>query len=180
MMRRVASLLALSLGLSAACRDAGLEPPDDPVDGERVVLREVLLERFEDDRLASRSRVATLYLERAEGLARGEGVQVEVVDREAGPRAPPRAQISAPRGQSLLRTRVVTLEGGVTLTDADGRVLTTDAASFDAVADHLESHGPVTLSGENFRATGARLVGQPGRGHLEVEGPVRGTITPKP
>jgi hypothetical protein len=170
------------MGACAACAGpptgAGLPLPTDPrTAGHLAELDGVLIDRFDRDQIHYRARVERVHFDRQGGVATGEGVAVDVLEKD-DPKST-KVHVTAPRGKSVLRSRVVTLEGGVVMHDRDGRTMKTEAATYDAPADHLDAPGDVTLEGDNFRAQGASLTGKPMAGTLEVGGPARAHVDPK-
>lgn len=181
------ALLGAAAALAGACGPppggGGLPQTSMPrAAGNQVVLEDVEIDRFEQDQLRTRARVARLHLDRTIGLALGDGVRIDVLEKEPRLAAAGvvHAQVEAPHGRSILDSRVVTLEDGVTLRDREGRVLRTASMTYDSGRDFLSAPGVVTVEGENFRATGASLSGHPVKGDLEVGAPVWGHVEPRP
>lgn len=139
-------------------------------------LHGVVVDRYEVDRLSSRTHLEEAQVDRTTGAVVGETARIEV-RAEEDPRAI-RATITAPKMTAHLKERTVTLSGGVLLVDDAGRRATTDALDYAAPTDDLASHGPVRIEGENFVIEGARLVGHPRGQKLRVEGPARSTVRP--
>lgn len=160
---------ACSSGSSAKEAGSGGAPAENQVlfDGVRV-------DRFERDRLRHRAHLAQARLDRASGTVTGEVVEAQALEGEEV-----RAEVRAPRMRSELKSRTVTLEGGVTVTDHEGKTLRTETLTYDSARDWLETSAPVSIEGENFHATGGRLTGHARAGRLEVEGPAAGRVLPK-
>ena len=138
-----------------------------------MLFEQVRIDRWEQDRLRYRARIRSVRLDRDSGHMIGETVDIESLDRTAQVDA----RVTAPRMVSDLRSRLVRLEGGVVAVDRDRRTLRSETLQYDSGADRLETSAPVEIEGDNFRALGRRLTGQPRAGHLEVEGPSTATVT---
>jgi LPS export ABC transporter protein LptC len=167
-------LIHLSLLASVAC---STPRPDDASETKpaenQVLFEQVRIERWEQDQLRYRARIETVRLDRDSGHMTGEIVSVDALDREAQIQA----RVTAPRMVSDLRSRQVRLEGGVRIVDREKRTLRSETLDYDSGADQMETSTPVEIEGENFRARGRRLYGQPRAGALEVEGPTTATVT---
>jgi LPS export ABC transporter protein LptC len=166
---KLATLAALSCSTPARDESAGSKPAEN-----QVLFEDVRIDRWEQDRLRYRAYLGSVRLDRESGHVLGESVRADVLDREARIET----RVTAPRLVSDLRSRLVRLEQGVVVRDEAGRTLRTETLQYDSGADQLETSAPVEIEGDNFRANGGRLSGQPRAGQLEIEGPTTGTITP--
>ena len=142
----------------------------------QVLFEEVRIDRWSQDRLRYRARIRSVRLDRESGQVTGETVSADVLDRAAQIEA----QVTAPRMVSDLRSGDVSLEAGVAVTDRDRRTLRTETLRYDSSGDRLETSAPVEIEGENFRAKGGRMTGQPRAGQLFVDGPTTATVTSSP
>lgn len=137
----------------------------------------VSLDRFEADRLRTRTRLANADVDRRTGAVKGDGAIVEV--RADDDPAHVRATVTAPAARADLPKRRFTLEGGVRLVDDAGRVMTTERVDYDARSDRLVSEGAVSIEGDNFVVDAAKLEARPRGGTTTLEGPVRSVIAPR-
>lgn len=165
----LATLAATSCSTPARDEEVGSKPAE-----HQVLFEGVRIERWEQDRLRYRARIRNARLDRDSGHVTGETVRADVLDEAAQVEA----RVTAPRMVSDLRSGRVSLESGVAVTDRDRRTLRTETLRYDSRADQLETSAPVEIEGENFRASGGRLSGQPRGGRLFVEGPSTATVTP--
>jgi LPS export ABC transporter protein LptC len=155
----------------------GLPPPTSArTKSQEALLEGVRIDRYENDRLRYHVNLVHASLDRETDVATGEGVEIEVLEKDTSAL---KARITAPRGKSALRSKVIDLWDGVVMKDVEGRTLKGDAMTYDAASDRLTSQGPVTLEGDNFRAVGVSLSGQPQKGVLDVAPPVRAHIEPR-
>jgi LPS export ABC transporter protein LptC len=166
--------------LAACAAIACSSPPRDDVASaakpaeNQVLFEGVRIDRWEEDRLRYRARIRSVRLDRESGHVLGETVAADVLDRQGETEA----RVTAPRMTSDLRSRRVRLLDGVVITDRQRRTLRSETLDYDSAADRMETSEPVQIEGDNFRATGRRLFGQPREGHLEVDGPTTATVTP--
>lgn len=149
-------------------------PTPPPESDHRARLEGVVVDRFEHDDLASSTHLERAVVDRETGKVEGEQATARVLGE--GPE--PRAVITAPRAEADLRARTVRMSGGVRLVDDEGRVMTTDVIRYRAAEDDLQSEGAVRVEGAGFTVDGARLVGKPKAGQLELEGPVEARTKP--
>lgn len=156
---------------AAAC---SVDPPrkvtlaeEVPRGGQVVELEGVTVDRFRDDRLASRARLVRASIDREKNVLQGEGLEAVAET----------ATITAPRAHGELGDKTVVLEGGVVLRDAEGRTVRSDRMIYHAGDDTFTAPGEVTVEGENFRARGTSLVMKRGEQLLEIGGPATATIS---
>jgi lipopolysaccharide export system protein LptC len=143
----------------------GLPPTENVVELENVAI-----DRFEVDRLSARARLAKAHIDRARGVILGEEVAISVLD-EVGEQT---ADIRAPVAKAKAGTAV--LEGGVVLTDREGRVVRTETMIYTSASDTITAPNAVTIDGENFHARGASLVATRRAQLINVAGPVTATV----
>jgi hypothetical protein len=137
-----------------------------------VELQGVAIDRFEQDHLSVRAELATAKVDREKGTITGETIAISVLD-ESGETT---ATILAPKGRAERGTAV--LEGGVTLRDAEERVVRSETMIYDAAKDAIRAPNEVTIEGANFRARGASLIATRTDQLIEVSGPVSATVAP--
>ena len=163
-MRRAILSSGLTLIFAAACTPPAPRTTPPPHDG-RARLEQITVDRFVTDQLRVRARIAGATVDRERGLIEGEQITIAA-----------EATIEAPRGRADLKTKIVDLEGGVTIVDRDRRKLTTESLRYDAPNDTLITREAVTLEGENFRAHGGRTIAKPNARTIDVEGPATATV----
>lgn len=148
----------------------------EPLSEDEVVLRGVVFDRFEEGQLRERVKAERVVLERGREVVRGQ--QVRAMRFETGPEGPPRAVAQAPIGRVEAATRTAQLSGGVTVRDAQGRVLETATVTHDAAQDRLHGASPVVVRGDDFQLEGRGFELRLGDDQLRIEGPVRATVEP--
>lgn len=149
----------------------------EPLAEGEVVLRGVVFDRFDGDRLAERVRAARMRLRRED-----QQIWAEQVDAT---RLPPDAQarplrVRAPEGRFDAAGRTSRLFGGVEVVDAEGRMLETESVEHDAAQDRLHTEDPVRVRGPDFTLEGRGFELRGPEDQLEIGGPVRAVFTPAP
>lgn len=161
-MRTVALLTAIAASVLPGCG------PAKPVEAGEVV-PELKLEgvqfrvwRGADLRVEGQARVATLRRDSTELRATD---LVAVQPREDGP-----VVIRAPRGQGILRTRVFTAEGGVTVEHGTDVGHTPTARYVPDGGGRVTGEEALVVDGRGYRLQGTGFLLDPSTGELHVHG----------
>jgi LPS export ABC transporter protein LptC len=136
-----------------------------------VQVEGVRFERWENGALRYRGNASSAKLDRVRRKIRAEEVEVEAFEGDR-----PAAKVHAPRAEIDLASSSAIGAGGVSITDAEGRVLTTSTATLDLERSRAVAPGPVVVRGANFEAHAPSMSFEIDRRVVETPGPAKAVV----
>lgn len=170
--RRRLRVFALFLGL-AGCSEP--VPHRAGPTRNQVEVEGVRLDRWEKDELRHRARAASARFDRSRRHVEANSVEIDAFDHPSGVRT---ARASAPNAAIDLKTDAITLFGGVTIADREGRTVETSTVVYQPKAGLARAPGPVVVRGSNFEAHAPSLELDVNQKTLKAPGKISAQIKP--
>ena len=157
-------LVVCCQGAACSAPPAPSVRPEAPAGPHELVVEGVRVERWVEGQL------------RLSAVLSAEGVALVARDALGAPLG----YLSSHALVADLAGAQVELRGDVVLEDTHGRTLTATHAIYTSGDQRVVAPGRVQVQGANFRADGRRLRADLGPGVVEVDGPLRARVQPKP